>query len=374
MSLIKSGKELLFLPNEAEVMDSLKAGTYRVVDGGMSGRHLLQEDNDFVIGDQPVFGGRQGKVDVITKTYESNKESLGVLLSGDKGIGKTLFSRMLSTWAHDNDVPVVIIDEASGVRGIANYVDQLPENILVMFDEFEKNFDNDDQQQFLGLFDGMSNKKRMYVITVNSVYELSEFMRERPGRLLFHIRFDYPDDKEVEEYLSYYVKDISEENISIAKALASMSKVNYDILNAMVKMLLTGFDLKDVLPDLNIATPDSLPDKQVTGTVRYTINGISGETDIYTTVDMEANALGRENNLVSFRAVTGKDEDDGTPIKALVYLAVSGIKIKGKSVSYENSRLLDYHTDEELKVDYVVNTALSIKQDKVSRIDYTSLI
>lgn len=374
MSVIKSGKELLFLPNEAEVMDSLKAGTYRVVDGGMSGRHLLQEDNNFVIGNQPVFGGRQGKVDIITKTYESNKESLGVLLSGDKGIGKTLFSRMLSTWAHDNDVPVVIIDEASGVRGIANYVDQLPENILVMFDEFEKNFDKDDQQQFLGLFDGMSNKKRMYVITVNSVYELSEFMRERPGRLLFHIRFDYPDDKEVEEYLSYYVKDISEENISIAKALASMSKVNYDILNAMVKMLLTGFDLKDVLPDLNIATPDSLPDKQVTGTVRYTINGVSGETDIYTTVDMEANALGRENNLVSFRAVTGKDEDDGTPIKALVYLAVSGIKIKGKSVSYENSRLLDYHTDEELKVDYVVNTALSVKQDKVSRIDYTSLV
>lgn len=374
MSVIKSGNELLFLPNEAEVMDSLKAGTYRVVDGGMSGRHLLQEDNDFVIGDQPVFGGRQGKVDVITKTYESNKESLGVLLSGDKGIGKTLFSRMLSTWAHDNDVPVVIIDEASGVRGIANYVDQLPENILVMFDEFEKNFDKDDQQQFLGLFDGMSNKKRMYVITVNNIYDLSEFMRERPGRLLFHIRFDYPDEKEVEEYLSYYVKDISEENISIAKALASMSKVNYDILNAMVKMLLTGFDLKDVLPDLNIATPDSLPDKVVIGTVRYTINGVSGETDIYTTVDMEDNALGRENSLVTFHAETGKDEEDGTPINTLVYLAVSGVKIKGRSVSYENARLVDYHNDKELTLDYVVKAALSVKQDKVSRIDYTSLV
>lgn len=374
MSVIKSGNELLFLPNEAEVMDTLQAGTYRVVDGGMSGRHLLQEDNDFVIGDQPVFGGRQGKIDVITKTYESNKESLGVLLSGDKGIGKTLFSRMLSTWAHDNDVPVVIIDEASGVRGIANYVDQLPENILVMFDEFEKNFDQDDQQQFLGLFDGMSNKKRMYVITVNNVYQLSEFMRERPGRLLFHIRFDYPDENEVEEYLSYYVKDISEENLSIAKALSSMSNVNYDILNAMVKMLLTGFDLKDVLPDLNIATPGSLPSKVVSGTIRYTINGISGETDIYANADMEDNALGRELNLDTFQAKVGTDDEDGTPIKQLITFAVSGIKIKGETVTYAKARLLDYHSDEELKLNYDVHAALSSKADKVARIDYTSLV
>ena len=373
MSVIKSGNEYLFLPNEAEVTKELPAGTYRVVDGGMSGRHLLRQEEEFVLGDQPVFGGRQEKIDVITETYTSNPESLGVLLSGDKGIGKTLFSRMLSTWAHAHKTPVVIIDSESGSRGIANYIDELPENIMVMFDEFEKNFDEEDQQQFLSLFDGMSNKKRMYVITVNYLNDLNSFMRERPGRLLFHIRFDYPDPSEVEEYLSYHVKTISKENLSIAKALSSMSSVNYDILNAMVKMLNTGFDLKDVLGDLNIATPDRLPSKHITGVLEYTINGFTDKKDISVWADMEDNALGRDNNLVSFNAKVGTDED-GDDIERPFIAKVNGIKISGQNVTFSDLRLVNYHSETEPENKYSLSATLIAEPDKVSRMDYSSLI
>ena len=76
---------------------------------GMMGINLVSAGEDFVIGkDEEVFGGRESKIDMIYKAYDASESSTGVLLSGGKGIGKTLFSRMLATKAIEMLVKLII--------------------------------------------------------------------------------------------------------------------------------------------------------------------------------------------------------------------------------------------------------------------------
>lgn len=234
--------------------ETLPAGTY-MLRAGMMGINLVSAGEDFVIGEnEEVFGGREQKIDMINKAYDASESSTGVLLSGGKGIGKTLFSRMLATKAIEKGMPVVLVDHKSGGANIIDIIGQLPDNTMVMFDEFEKVFDAEDQERLLGMFDGTSTKKRLFVITMNRVDKASTYLLDRPGRFLFHLRFEAPNEKEIAEYLNAKVGNISKEDLQTVFNLSKVIEVNYDILNALAKMMNLGFRVREVLKDLNIAS------------------------------------------------------------------------------------------------------------------------
>lgn len=257
MSVIEAGDEWLLLDGSSLIThETLPARTYKVR-ASMMGLKLVSADEEFVISDnEEIFGGREDKVEMIKKTYDASETSVGVLLSGKKGIGKTLFARMLATEAIKMGMPVVLIDHKSGGSNIVDLVASLPENVMVMFDEFEKVFDKDAQEELLGMFDGTSSKKRMFVITLNTIGRTSQFLLDRPGRFLFHLRFDSPSDEQIEEFLTTKVADLAEEDLIASKNLASVMDINYDILNALARMLNLGYHVGEVLADLNIASAD----------------------------------------------------------------------------------------------------------------------
>lgn len=62
--------------------------------------------------------------------------NLGVILSGDKGIGKSMFGRMLSEMAVASGYPVLIVD--TYYPGISSYLDSIQQEVVVFFDEFDK--------------------------------------------------------------------------------------------------------------------------------------------------------------------------------------------------------------------------------------------
>ena len=53
----------------------------------------------------------------------------------------------------------------------------------------------------LTLFDGFSTGKKMFIVTCNSLYDLNDYLVNRPGRFLYHFRFDYPTAEEITQYL-----------------------------------------------------------------------------------------------------------------------------------------------------------------------------
>ncbi len=68
------------------------------------GFSLLRLDN-LVVGGERIYGDREAKVDKIFTRYGRTDRSLGVMLSGDKGQGKSLFLRMVAEARHRRGVP-----------------------------------------------------------------------------------------------------------------------------------------------------------------------------------------------------------------------------------------------------------------------------
>lgn len=248
---------------------------YRVVDGGtkiisnlppkvytinfdqMIGT-WLSERKELVAGDFKIYGNTPRRVDKIFKTFDSRSKNLGILLSGDKGMGKSVFMRYTAEKAIERGLPVIVI--SNDIPGLANFLGKIDQECVVLFDEFEKNFlkdgihDGDEQggqTQFLSLFDGTDSGKKLFMVAINSCRKLSEFFINRPGRFYYHFKFNYLAEDEVREYAIDNLKN-GGDDIEKLVLIAKFHDINYDILAAIVNELNNGYSLKESVNDLNI--------------------------------------------------------------------------------------------------------------------------
>lgn len=148
------------------------------------------------------------KVDKVLSSFHCAERNLGVILSGDKGIGKSMFAKLLCIKAVEAQLPVILID--SCVPGIARFIESIEQECVVLFDEFDKTFknthDHDDQSALLTLFDGTAGGKKLFIVTCNELYRLSDFIVNRPGRFHYHFRFNYPEPDDIRAYLKDKLK------------------------------------------------------------------------------------------------------------------------------------------------------------------------
>ncbi|MGR6088987.1 AAA family ATPase [Brevibacterium sp. CSND-B09] len=251
--IISTGNTYRLFDDSVQTHRDLPVGTYSVQFSPFSGFSLLRVE-DLQVGAERIYGGHGAKIDRIMKAYNVTNRSLGVLFTGDKGMGKSLSMRMLAQHATETlGLPVIKVE--SNHPGLADYLDDLGEAVVV-FDEFEKVFnkdgDNNEQDQFLGLFDGVSTTKRMYVISANNVHDLSSYLVNRPGRFHYHIRHDYPEPSEVRQYLHDEVPDIADATVEEIVVFTRKTKINYDHLRAIAFELRLGGEFKDTIKDINI--------------------------------------------------------------------------------------------------------------------------
>lgn len=256
MKVIGYGSSYEIYENDLKTYDALPAQTYMVRFNPMSGFSLGRVDS-FEQKEEKIYGNHEEKIEKVLRTFDLMERSLGIILSGEKGIGKSLFTQLLSFAAIKKGIPVIIVNRA--YKGIATFIDSIDQEALILFDEFEKVFDpnsrnenSESQNDLLGLFDGMSQKKRMYAITVNNIHRVSEFMVNRPGRFHYHIRFDYPESEEIRTYLSDKVAVEYHAEIERVCIFARKIKLNYDCLRAIAFELNMGNSFEQAIGDLNI--------------------------------------------------------------------------------------------------------------------------
>lgn len=86
MKAIKIGNRYEIYDNSLRTYDSLPAKVYTVCFDQMTGFYL-NEHTDFNINEK-IYGVHLAKVDKVITSFGKFERSLGVILSGDKGIGK----------------------------------------------------------------------------------------------------------------------------------------------------------------------------------------------------------------------------------------------------------------------------------------------
>ena len=291
MKAIQIGNRYEIYDDSLKTYDELPAKTYVVQFSKMSGFYL-EEYSDFEIKENKIYGIHDAKVDKVIKSYKSSNRSLGVILSGSKGIGKSLFAKMLSKEAINHNLPVIIVNSA--IPGTASYIEKIEQEVVVLFDEFDKIFTSsrrdegpDLQTEFLTLFDGTASGKKMFIITCNELYNLNEFLINRPGRFHYHFRFNYPTHQEIRIYLQDNLKEEYHDQIEDVIKFSRKVNLNYDCLRAVAFELNLGESFKDAIQDLNII---NLTNEQYMIELHYQ-DGTVVRSENYVGIDMFDNAV-----------------------------------------------------------------------------------
>jgi len=257
MKIVNVGSRYEIYDDELKVYNKLPPKNYIIKFSKMSGFYL-EEFQEITIKEDKIYGIHNAKVHKVINSFKIFKRNLGVILSGEKGMGKSLFATLLSVEAIKNGLPLIIVDRY--YPQIATYLDSIQQECVILFDEFDKTFggvkatdgEPDPQATMLTLFDGLSQGKKLFVITCNELRSLNDYLINRTGRFHYHFRFEYPNVKEITEYLednldkNYYgeIKNV----ISFAKKV----DLNFDSLRAITFEINHGETFANAIKDLNI--------------------------------------------------------------------------------------------------------------------------
>lgn len=270
MKIVAFGNTYHIYGDDVKTYDCLPGGYYRVEYNSMSGYSIKKLDREFEV-DEKVYGVNQNKVEKVLNSYKLFNRNLGVLLSGDKGIGKSMFAKMLGIACVKQGIPVISITQAN--PGLSEFLEDLNQEAMFLFDEFDKTFGDGDeiggnsQSSLLTLFDGTStSSKRLFVVTCNDLYNLNDFLVNRPGRFHYHFRFDYPNGDEIRQYLQDKLDKSAWNQIDEVISFAEKVNLNYDCLRSIAFEMQTGLTFVEAVRDLNIIAEDNYLTYDVTAT------------------------------------------------------------------------------------------------------------
>jgi len=231
---VKRGTRFDVTANAAlDIRDELPTGTYTVRVDPLSGALYLDQVEGFTLSGK-IYGDALKNADRIMRTFDDRPGSTGVMLTGEKGSGKTLLAKKLSLLGQDMGFPTIIINTPLCGEEFNGFMQTIEQPVVVIFDEFEKVYDKDDQEKLLTLLDGVYPSKKLYVLTCNDRYRVDQHMRNRPGRIFYRIDYAGLDATFIREYCEDNLNDKSHIE-SLCRLAVLFGEFNFDLLKAMVE-------------------------------------------------------------------------------------------------------------------------------------------
>jgi hypothetical protein len=266
--------------NAISIHDKLPAAIFELVYNKEKGFYLLEVDS-FFKNSEKLYGDTETTTKKVLNTFDAVEGNLGVLFSGPKGSGKSLTVRNICKEALKKGLPVILINVH--FEDITLFIESICQPSVVVFDEFEKKYPNqkrtekdelEGQDGLLNLFDSSLNGKKLFLLTINDVRNLSEYLLNRPGRLHYHFRLSRLS---IDEITAYCTDNLDKENHNLIPDICSMGArvpdFSYDILRSIVFELNTcKCSLEQIRCVLNIEARAKSP-------FNYTIHFKSGKIE-----------------------------------------------------------------------------------------------
>ena len=257
----------------ANVQPALYKGNYLVkVDS--FGSFYLEIVPDFEV-NQKIYGGLDTSCTRILCTFLDRNVSTGALLIGEKGSGKSLLAKLIASAARKlHNIPTILINTPYVGDKFNDFIRSIASSqpTIVLFDEFEKVYDRDEQRKLLTLLDGVFPSSILFILTCNDSYRLDSHLINRPGRLFYRLEFNGISETFINEYCKDNLKDLSKIS-GLLKIYSYFPVFSIDMLKALVEeMNRYGETAEQSLRMLNIT---AIYDDEHTYSVSLFVNGLA---------------------------------------------------------------------------------------------------
>jgi hypothetical protein len=181
-----------------------------------------------------LYGDVHKDASRIINTFKSRDKATGVLLTGEKGSGKTMLSKKVCLDLAEEGVPTIVINAPWCGDKFNTLIQSIEQPCVVMFDEFEKVYDREQQELMLTLLDGIYSSKKLFILTCNDRWRIDGHMQNRPGRIFYFKCYDGLEESFIREYLADNL--INQEHTETFVRITSIfAKFNFDMMKAMVE-------------------------------------------------------------------------------------------------------------------------------------------
>lgn len=152
----------------------------------------LHENGDFNMPEKVYNSEKDTKFrELVLKRFNNSKsQATGILLSGEKGTGKTIQAKLI---AKESGLPIINIPSQIERKALINFFKSFNTPVCVIFDEFDKYFETSD---LLSLLDGINKTTKMLVLfTCNDLKKVSEYLKDRCSRIRYIRKFTSKDNE-----------------------------------------------------------------------------------------------------------------------------------------------------------------------------------
>lgn len=259
---IKVGNQIIPKPKGADY-ELIKGGVYDLKWDRYEGRAIFTENGKlnlpnkiYELPEDKLFKTR------VLNNFNNNDKSVGIMLAGTKGTGKTMLAKVI---AKESNLPIIIVDSQYPANRLVTFFKQFTTPVCVIFDEIEKNFNTEFMLDFL---DGVEKTtKKLVLMTCNELHRISEYLQDRCSRVRY-VRKYSPSDN-----LAFLPMLIEDKQIKNAKEVEEFIKTKFtlpsiDNINAFLDEVKELEDedisLNDIIKYMNInlndsSTPDITP-------------------------------------------------------------------------------------------------------------------
>lgn len=304
MTTVYSKDGLSFWPTKEENMQLTKllpAGNYVIRNHPMRGLYFEQIPAFEM--PRKLYGDTTRVASRIIRTFLDRPATTGVLLSGEKGSGKTLLAKRLAADCAALGIPCITVSQSFTGEAFNSLLQGVEQPCMLFFDEFEKVYSEDEaQQQLLTLMDGVFTSKKLFVLTVNDQYKVNQHMKNRPGRLFYALNYEGLTDEFIQEYCADNLNNSAHAE-GVRQVASMFQRFNFDMLKAMVEEM-NRYDetAQQVIKLLNTKPSDG--ESTTVYDMTVTRNGLPVTDMSFTPAEIQGNPLARNQMIFAAYPLT----------------------------------------------------------------------